>query len=202
MSEAFNAFADDDDALVAVLTGSGRAFCAGIDLRERDRAGGDLRPPSIAPHVNPFWDPGGGPRTLGKPVIAAVNGHAIGGGFLLATHADLVLAAESARFDVAVMNRGLPGGWDVGERLGLSMQAAMELALGEPMSARRAYDAGLVCRVVADDALVDEALALAARIAARPTHAMRGNLELVRMARTGDPDAVAQRFQELLAEAR
>jgi enoyl-CoA hydratase/carnithine racemase len=204
LAAAFNEFMHDDDAFAAVLTGAGRAFCAGIDLKEQAkvRTAGDMTPPSIDPHVNPFWDPSSTPRVLTKPVIAAVNGHAIGGGFLMATHADLIIAAESARFDLAVMNRGLPGGFDVGERLNLPMAAAMELALGESMTAARAYDAGLVSRVVPDDALLDEALAVAQRVAARPPLAIQGNVELVRMVRSLGPDDVQRRFAELRAQAQ
>jgi enoyl-CoA hydratase/carnithine racemase len=203
LATAFCQFRDDHDARVAVLTGAGRAFCAGIDLREQERRqAGDLTPPTIAPHVNPFWDPGGGERELTKPVIAAVNGHAIGGGFLLATHADLIIAAESASFDLAVMNRGLPAGWDLGGRLNLSHQATMELALGERMQARRAYDAGLINRVVPDDSLLEQSLALASRVSSRPPLAIQGNVELVRSARSMDAQALANLSGELTARAR
>jgi enoyl-CoA hydratase/carnithine racemase len=202
MATAFSQFSEDDDARVAVLTGSGRAFCAGIDLREERARKGDITPPSIAPHVNPFWDPSGGERQLTKPVIAAVNGHAIGGGFLLATHADLIIAAESARFDLAIMNRGIPAGWDVGQRLGLSLHSSMELALGEPMDARRAYDVGLVSRVVPDGALLDETLAVASRVSSRPPLAMQGNVELVRKARSIDADTLAQVARDMVTRAR
>jgi enoyl-CoA hydratase len=206
MAEAFTEFRDDPDAFVAVLTGAGRGFCSGLDLKEARRAApdGSLALMDISPLVNPFWSGQleGRSPDFTKPVIAAVNGHASGGGLFLAVSADLIVAAESARFELVVVNRGLPAGWDTGLRLGLPLHAALELALGERMDARRAYDAGLVNRVVPDELLMDETLALAHRIAARPPLALRANLELVRAASpTPSPD-VARRFEELYEAAQ
>lgn len=204
MAEAFDDVMHDPAVHVAVLTGAGRAFCAGMDMREHASAGGDsvAAPAPAASVTNPFWDPGGAPRTLTKPVVAAVNGYAGGGGFLLATSADLVLAAESARFELAFPLRGIPGGWDLVLRLGLSLATALELAVGERLSARRAYDAGLVNGVVPDESLLAEARELAERIAARPPLAVRANVELVRRTLAPVPPEVERRFRDLLDDAR
>jgi enoyl-CoA hydratase/carnithine racemase len=204
MAEAFIEFRDDPDAFVAVLTGAGRGFCSGLDLKEARRAApeGELALMDISPLVNPFWDgfKGRNPE-LKKPVIAAVNGWALGGGLFLAAAADLALAAESARFEL-VVSRGLPAGWDTGLRLGLSLHASLELALGERMDAQRAYDVGLVNKVVPDDRLLEEALALAGRLASRPPLAIRANLELVRAALPTPSPELQERFLELFEAAQ
>lgn len=167
-------FADDADAAVLVLTGAGdKAFCAGGDLKEM--AGGELRvpPPDYVPYL------GRSVRT-DKPVVAAVNGVAFAGGFLLAQMADLVVAADHARFAVteARVGRGSPWAaplpWIVGPR------AAMEIMLtGEPIDARRAYELGFVNRVVPAAELRSEAQALAATIAANAPLSVRAAKSLV-----------------------
>lgn len=97
LAKAWIEFRDDPDALVAILTGTGRAFCVGMDIKERLESGQPgLGLPDISPLVSPFWPN----RNLNKPVISAVNGFALGGGFFLATTADLCVAAESAVFEI------------------------------------------------------------------------------------------------------
>lgn len=209
LAEAFTRFRDDASAAVAVLTGTGNTFCAGADVKERSQVPGGFRlgdMPDIHPLVDPFLRPGSkvDPETvpLRKPVIAAVNGYALGGGFFLAQKADLCIAAESASFEITEILRGGAVGWDVGFLEGLSRRAAIELALGARMSAQRAYDVGLINDVVPDDRLLDVAARQAARIASLPPIAVARNLELVRALVPTVPDHLTLRGWEYYNEAR
>ncbi|HEX7162616.1 MAG TPA: enoyl-CoA hydratase-related protein [Trebonia sp.] len=153
----FNA---DVSAKVLVLTGAGeKAFSAGGDLKEM--AADSLRVPP------PDWIPQPGRNIeVPKPTIAAVNGIAAGGGFLLAQQCDLCVAAESARFGIteARVGRGAP--WAAPLPWLIPPRAAMEILLtADLIPARRAESIGLVNRVVPDAALRQEVQALAVRIA-------------------------------------
>jgi enoyl-CoA hydratase/carnithine racemase len=172
----------DDDVRAIVLTGAGdRAFCSGMDLKEfADRGspaagspnggdGGAAVPPVIA------WD-------FPKPVIGAVNGAAVAGGFELLLSCDLVVAAEHAVFGLSEVKRGLvPGGGGtlLGTRTPLAV--ALEIGLtGDAIDAPRALAAGLVNRVVPAAHVLDEALSLARRIAANGPLAVATVKRLVR----------------------
>jgi enoyl-CoA hydratase len=184
LGQAFHEIATDDATQVVVLTGAGeRIFCAGMDLRAFSEGGGgtarerdESAPKYDAKNLSP------------KPVIAAVNGAAVGGGFELALSCDLVVAAETARFGLPEVKRGLiagGGGTLLGTRLPLSL--ALEVALtGELISATQASVWGLVNRVPALE-LLDASLALAATIAANGPIAIRTTKELVRRAVLDDP---------------
>lgn len=157
---AWERFAADDSAAVAVLTGAGdRAFCAGGDLKEMADTALAVPPRDFLAHLG---------RTVhvDKPVIAAVNGVAYAGGFLLAQQVDLVVAADHARFAIteAKVGRGSP--WAAPLPWLIPPRVAMELLLtGDPISAQRAYELGLVNRVVPAADLVATAQELATTIA-------------------------------------
>jgi enoyl-CoA hydratase/carnithine racemase len=161
-------FTADDDAAVLVLTGAGdKAFCAGGDLREMAEGSLTVPPPDFLPQF-------GRNIAVGKPTIAAVNGVAYAGGFLLAQQCDLVVAADTARFAVteAKVGRGSPWAaplpWLVPPRI------AMQLLLtGDPIDAHRAREVGLVNEVVPLAELRATAQALAARIAANAPLSVR-----------------------------
>ena len=161
-------FNTDDDAQVLVLTGAGdRAFCAGGDLKEMADTALEVPPPDFLPQF-------GRNIEVVKPTIAAVNGVAYAGGFLLAQQCDLCLAAESARFAIteAKVGRGSP--WAVPLPLLIPPRAAMEILLtGDPISAQRAYELGLVNQVVPAAELATAAQALAERIAANAPLSVR-----------------------------
>jgi len=153
-------FNDDESAKVLVLTGAGdRAFCAGGDLKEMADTALTVPPVDFVPQF-------GRNIAIDKPTIAAVNGVAYAGGFMLAQNCDLVIAAESARFAVTEVKVGrgspwaAPLSWLVGPRVALEI-----LLTGDPLTAARAYEVGLVNRVVPDACLLAEAQALAERIA-------------------------------------
>ena len=169
--------AEDDAVRAVVITGAGRAFSSGADLK----AGFDPTPaghPDVETVLHDVYHPIiTGLRELPKPVLAAVNGPAVGIGCSLALAADLIVAKESAYFLLAFVNIGLvPDGGSsllVPERVGLARAAEMAM-LGERIGAKQALEWGLVNRVVADDgfdAAVDE---LAAKLAGGPTTAYAG----------------------------
>jgi enoyl-CoA hydratase/carnithine racemase len=154
-------FNDDDSARVLVLTGAGdQAFCAGGDLKEMADTALQVPPPDFLPQF-------GRNLEVAKPTIAAVNGVAYAGGFLLAQNCDLCVAAESARFAISEVKvgRGAPWAaylsWLVPPRIALQI-----LLTGDPLSAARAREIGLVNEVVPDAELRDYVQAMAERIAA------------------------------------
>lgn len=168
--------AGSDPAVRAVLlTGAGRAFCAGQDLAEAMPPDGSDAPP-IGDIVRETYNPiVRRVRALEKPVVCAVNGVAAGAGANLALACDLVLAAESASFVQAFSRIGLipdTGGTFLLPRLvGLQRAAAMTF-LGEKVSAAEAQAVGMIYRAVPAATLMEEARALAVRLAAMPTRAL------------------------------
>src|SRR3954447_20229516 len=153
---------DDDDALAAgVLTGAGGGFCAGMDLKAFV-AGGS--PPAAG-----RGSAGIVQRGARKPLIAAVEGFAVAGGFEVALACDLIVAARGARLGIPEVKRSLVAAGGALRRLPrrLPYGVAMELALtGDPMSAERGHDLGLVNQLCEPAEALDSALALVHRIAA------------------------------------
>lgn len=170
IADALEAQATDESICVAVLLGVGRAFAAGADIQ------------AMAP-MGPVDVVEGGTRdywlriwSVDIPVIAAVHGFAFGGGCELAMGCDLIVAAESARFAQPEIKLGIMPGAGGTQRLARAIgpYRAMEMVLtGEAITARQAYEAGLVNRLVPDGRLLDEAIELAETIAARPPVAVR-----------------------------
>jgi 2-(1,2-epoxy-1,2-dihydrophenyl)acetyl-CoA isomerase len=169
--------AGDDEVRAVLLTGGGRAFCSGADLR----AGFEPTPeghPNVQKALHERFHPIIQTlREMPKPVVAAVNGAAAGIGCSFALACDLVVAAESAYFLLAFVNIGLvaDGGSSllIGERVGFARAAEMAM-LGERVGADKALEWGLINRVTADEDLMDEANALVDRLAAGPTRSYAG----------------------------
>jgi 2-(1,2-epoxy-1,2-dihydrophenyl)acetyl-CoA isomerase len=162
-----------------VLTGAGRGFSSGADLK--DISGGDTTPegrPDVYKTLTERYHPiMHAIREMPKPVIAAVNGPAVGIGCSLALCSDLILAAESAYFLLAFVNIGLvpDGGSSLFLPTRIGMTRATELSmLGERLGAAQALEWGLINRVFPDGELDREAAALAARLAAGPTRSYAG----------------------------
>jgi len=172
----FRRFNDDDDAKVLVLTGAGeKAFCAGGDLKEMADDALRVPPPDFVPQL-------GRNLTVDKPTIAAVNGVALAGGFLLTQTCDLAIAADHAKFAIseAKVGRGAP--WAAPLPWMIPPRVAMQILLtGDPITARRAHEVGLVNEVVPGDQLVDAAGALAERIAANAPLSVRAAKRTVRL---------------------
>jgi enoyl-CoA hydratase/carnithine racemase len=154
----FNA---DDGAKVLVLTGTGdKAFCAGGDLKEMASDALQIPPPGFLPQFGRNID-------VPKPTIAAVNGVAYAGGFALAQQCDLCLAAEHARFAITEVKVGRGAPWAAPLPWLIPPRVAMQILLtGDPVSARRAHEIGLVNDVVPAAELATAAQQLAERIAA------------------------------------
>jgi len=174
---AVNLAADDGDVRSVTVTGAGRAFSSGADLKAGFTPTPEGHPDVLTP-LNELYHPIiAGLRRLPKPVLAAVNGPAVGIGMSLALAADLVIAKESAYFLLAFVNIGLvPDGGSslfVPERVGFARAAEMAL-LGERVPARQALEWGLINRVAADDEFDAEADALGQRLAAGPTKSYAG----------------------------
>ena len=162
--------ADDPDVRAVVITGSRKAFAAGADLNEmaeRDLVG------MLDDPRQGYWQR---ITQFPKPLIAAVNGYALGGGCELAMHADILIAGEDAQFGQPEINLGIMPGAGGTQRLlravGKSLAMQMVLA-GESISARRALDAGLVSEITPPELTVERALQIAQRIAAKAPLAVR-----------------------------
>ncbi|WP_017435994.1 enoyl-CoA hydratase/isomerase family protein [Saccharococcus caldoxylosilyticus] len=167
---ALEAYDRNDGVRVIVLTGSGRAFAAGADIDEM--AGDD---PIKLELLNQFaeWDR---LALIKKPMIAAVNGFALGGGFELALSCDLIVAAETAEFGFPEVNIGVMPGAGGTQRLTklIGKTKALEwLWTGERMSAKEAHALGIVNRVVAPELLLEETMRLARKLAAKPPLSLR-----------------------------
>ena len=171
LDAAMNRLEDDDAIWVGVLTGAGRAFSAGSDLADPDRNSTER----------------GGPyglvrRARRKPLVAAVNGLAYGGGFEMVLACDLLVAARSARFALPEVKRGLFAlyGGVFRAAHALPPNLARELALtGEPIDAARAHALGLVNRLCDDNEVLPTALALAESICANSPVAVRESLGVI-----------------------
>jgi 2-(1,2-epoxy-1,2-dihydrophenyl)acetyl-CoA isomerase len=204
---AVRAVAEDPQVRAVLVRGAGRAFSSGADLK--DVAGRGTTPegrPDLQAVLEEVYHPIiVGIRTMEKPVVAAVNGPAVGIGLSLALACDLVVAAESAYFLLAFVNIGLvpDGGASlfVPARIGFTRAAEMAL-LGERVSAPDALAWGLVNRVVPDDALAAEAEALGRRLAQGPTRSYAGSkreLNATMYGRLEEQLALEARLQQEMA---
>jgi enoyl-CoA hydratase/carnithine racemase len=204
-ADALRAAVKDDGIGVVVLTGAGKAFCAGTDLLEMAEA-----VPGDAPESRP--DRSGFPafvdtlQDFPKPLLAAVNGAAVGLGFTMLAHCDLVLVSELARLLAPFTNMGMApeaaSSYLLPRRMG-RQQAALSLFTSDWITAEQAVAAGLAVKQCAPDALVPETLELATRIAAKSLPSLMATKRLLL---DGEREGIArarqlenQAFAELLA---
>ena len=205
----------DDDVGVVILTGAGRAFCAGLDLKEMSDP--NRKRKAIA-------DPPKLLRSLHQPVIGAINGIAVTGGFEIALSCDLLIATPEARFADTHARIGLLSGWGLSSRLSraIGMARAKELSLtGNFLSAERAYEWGLVNRIVPRAELLPTCRALATDMLTCQRDVMfqykrmidRGfdltlgdamdyEVEINRMYRSPKPEEVGERLAGIRARGR
>jgi len=165
LRESLESIAEDRAIRAVILTGAGRAFCAGQDLAERERPDAAPLEVEVRERYNPIIR---ALRSMGQPVIAAVNGVAAGAGASLALACDLRIAAEGARFMLAFGRIGLVpdsgASWFLPRLLGTAKAAELAL-LDDPVNAADALRLGLVSKVVPADELMTEARAMAQRLA-------------------------------------
>lgn len=176
---ALRDLAEDESVRCVVITGAGRAFSSGADLK--DAGTGETRPdgrPDVYKTLTERYHPiMQAIREMPKPVLASVNGPAVGIGCSLALCCDLIVAGESAYFLLAFVNIGLvpDGGSSLFLPTRIGMARASELAmLGERLSAPQALEWGLINRVIGDSELSTETAALAGRLAEGPTRSYAG----------------------------
>jgi len=166
----------DDNCRAVLLTGTGRAFCAGADLSARGGNIGNDQPRDVGRVIEETWNPlARRLHNLRMPTIAAVNGVAAGAGANLALGCDIVLAARSARFVQAFSKIGLVpdcGGSFLLPRLIGEGRARAVAMLAEPVGAERAETWGMIWRAIDDAELMAEAEKLAVHLASQPTHAL------------------------------
>ena len=166
----------DESVRVIILTGSGRAFAAGADLREMSQATPvDL----MLGRRFELWDR---IRKISKPMIAAVDGYCLGGGNELAMSCDIIIASETATFGQPEVNVGIIPGAGGTQRLtrAVGKYKAMEMILtGRSISAEEAYRVGLVNRVVPPESLMEEAKKLATEVASKPPISIRSAKEAI-----------------------
>lgn len=192
LAETWTDFRKSPDLEVAVFTGTGRGFCAGEDMKQslQDGAPGGRRP-SIE---DPFMT-----GALEKPVIAAVNGYAMGGGFMLVERTDLRVAAKGAIFEVSEAKRWLLGGYNHGHLANVPYPIAMEMALGFRFTAERFYDIGFLNRLVEPDQLIPEAMKMAEHLLTLPPASRVNTVHMMRQMRPAPTDD-QQRLAALLHE--
>jgi len=176
LNEAWTRFMSDDDAWVAIITGEGDIFCAGADRSFVERS---LDEPDIwnrfntLTSIDPYLS-----RRVGKPTISAINGSCFGGGVSLALSADFRIADEEAVFRMPETDFGaLIIDWHTG--VPLPVLAALNIGL--PVTAKRAYEVGLLNEIVHKDRVMDEAAAFAESLLSKPPLSLRKNLEVTRM---------------------
>ncbi|MBB4053982.1 enoyl-CoA hydratase/carnithine racemase [Devosia subaequoris] len=176
MAAIFRDLADDTSLRCVVLTGNEQAFAAGADIADMSRIDAIEM---YHRHTERLW------AAVGEcpvPVIAAVNGFALGGGLELAMHADIIVAGKSAQLGQPEVKVGIMPGAGGTQRLTRAVgkfRAMLMCLTGEIISAQEAFEMGLISRLVEDDAVLDTALKLAERIAALPPIAVAQIKEVI-----------------------
>ncbi|MBI4267026.1 MAG: enoyl-CoA hydratase/isomerase family protein [Chloroflexi bacterium] len=180
--DAFKKFDLDEEAWVAILSGKGRAFCSGADVKQRQlrprdeiaRIGG---PAGLIPVTGLL---GLGQTVNWKPVIAAVHGYTIGAGYFLATLCDLVVAADDTKFQITEVKRGVGLGWSNAWFCGAGKFATEIATTGRFFSAQEAHQWGMVNRVVPPDQVMAEAEKMAGELNENPPLSVRANIRVAR----------------------
>ena len=186
LADAWSEFRESSDLEVGVFTGAGRAFCAGEDMKEslENSTPGGRRPDREDPFMT---------GKLDKPVIAAVNGYAMGGGFALVEKTDLRVAVHEAIFEMSEAKRWLLGGYNHGHVASLPHPIATEMALAFRFPAQRLYEVGWINRVVSSDELLPTAFEMADHLLTLPPASRVNTIHMMREMRP----RVAPELQQL-----
>ena len=201
LAAAIGEITDDPQVRALVLTGEGRGFCSGQNLKASELLGTDI----VAGVMRHYWPAFRALRECRVPIVVAVNGVAAGGGFSLAMAGDIIVAARSASFIQVFSRIGLVP--DLGSTWLLPRLIGRQRALGlmllnEPLSAERALEWGLLRQVVDDDRLLDEAMKLAERLAQGPTRALVATRQLLEESEHARYEAQFRREIEVQADIR
>ena len=192
LAETWTEFRESKELEVAIFTGSGRAFCAGEDMKESLAA---ETPGGVKPTIaDPFMD-----GSLEKPVIAAINGFAMGGGFMLVERTDLRVAVPEAVFEVSEAKRWLLGGYNHGHLANLPYPIAMEMALGFRFTAERFFQVGFINRLVPQAELIPTAMGMAEHLLSLPPASRVNTVHMMRQMRpepSGAQKALAARLHD------
>ncbi len=176
LAQAWSEFRESKDLEVGIFTGTGRAFCAGEDMKEALEVGiPGLREIEIE---DPLMS-----GVLEKPVIAAVNGYAMGGGFMLVEATDLRVAVPEAVFEVSEAKRWLLGGYNHGFIAKLPHPIATEMALGFRFTAQRLYELGFINKLASQEELIPTAIDMAKHMLSLPPASRVNTIQMMRAMR-------------------
>ena len=182
LAETWTEFRRSKELEIAIFTGAGRAFCAGEDMKESLAA---KKPGGVNPTIaDPFMD-----GSLEKPVIAAINGFAMGGGFMLVERTDLRVAVPEAVFEVSEAKRWLLGGYNHGHLANLPYPIAMEMALGFRFTAERFHQVGFVNRLAPQADLIPTAMSMAEHLLSLPPASRVNTVHMMRQMRPEPSEA-------------
>ena len=195
MPEIWKRFRDDDDALVGIISGAGeKAFCVGYDLECGELSLEELkRSPMIVPTMHDIW----------KPIIAAVKGYCVAGGFWIASACDLRIAAESAEFGIPEAKWNIFSVLNVPEPMYQNLPPAIVLELlflGERISAKRFYDLGFVNKITPEEEVLDTAIEYAKKICENGPLAVRMDKQIFYKSREMDRSQIEELNWELQRE--
>ena len=176
LAEVWTEFRHDNHLEVAIFTGTGRGFCAGEDMKESLQNGAPgVRRTSVD---DPFMS-----GKLEKPVIAAINGFAMGGGFMLVERTDLRVAVRGTMIEVSEAKRWLLGGYNHGHLANMPFPIAMEMALGFRFTSERFYELGFINRLVEPDQLMPTAMSMAEHLLTLPPASRVNTVHMMRQMR-------------------
>ena len=192
LAEAWSEFRESKNLEIGIFTGTGRAFCAGEDMKESLEVGivGGKRPTIEDPLMN---------GSLEKPVIAAVNGYAMGGGFMLVEATDLRIAVPEAVFEVSEAKRWLLGGYNHGHIAQLPHPVATEMAMGFRFTAQRFHEIGFINKIVDSDDLISTAVSMAEHMLTLPPASRVNTTQMMREMKpkvSGDLEKLAEALIE------
>lgn len=194
LANAWREFQDSKDLEVAIFTGTGRAFCAGEDMKESVEKGSPNSSGGARQQVPDPYRRG----EVNKPVIAAVNGFAMGGGFQLVERSDLRVAVRGAIMEMSEAKRWLVGGWAHGQIGNVPHAIATEMAFAFRFTSDRLYELGYINRLVEPDELMPAAHEMASHLMSLPPASRVNTLTMMRALRPEPSDE----FQVLAARLR
>ncbi len=201
LQDALDAAAEDDSVRAVLLTATGKAFCAGQDLKEATEPGGPELTKIVSEHYNPIIHK---MRNLPKPLVVGVNGVAAGAGANIALAGDIVLATESATFIQAFSKIGLipdSGGTFMLPRLVGLQRATALMMTADPVTAKEAVDMGMIYKYFPDESFAKDVLAFTKKLAKMPTKGLMLTKKALNKSLTNNLDTQLQCEDDLQTQA-